>query len=193
VKVYSKLGSVVIIVLAFSAGCKSPRANAPRHASAASQACIVDTVVREGELGDARISRAVREYSGNYSTADSLTIFVTDLRAGERARAALQSEIRSLWPQAVVPNASFVRVKYSYRQLQSWLECLSNRSQPTDGHGGDGWVRAGVAPRQNAVRIDVIGENIRVSLERLVAQLGIPREAVVVTVLRRDEARPPAG
>ena len=177
-------GVASLITLTLLGACRASQADYSESPLAATETCVADTSSERSDPAYDAIARAVPEYAGSHATPTSLTIFLTDLRARERVRAAVGSELRSGWTQEVLPKASFVRVRFSYHQLRSWLKCLTDRSQPSDGHGGPGWFRAAVDPPRNAVYIQVIGDDTRVRLEQLVATLGVPRDAVVLEVLR---------
>lgn len=134
--------------------------------------CAIDTVWRFAEPTSARVARLVPEYAGSFATPESIRFFVTDAAAGERVREAFRTELTSDWARTVLPRARFVVVRYSYRQLQSWLECIL-----AEGKSGDAQSMS-LSPVTNQVSLQPANPVGLDRLRKLIVDLGIPRDAV---------------
>lgn len=143
--------------------------------------CAIDTVWRFAEPSAARVARLVPEYAGSYATPESLTFFLTDTTASERVRDAFRTQLSSNWGRDVLPRARFVVVRYSYRQLQSWLECVITGARPGD------WRMAGVDELRNQARLGSAGAAAFDRLKQLIVDLGLPRDAIDIQLM------PPPG
>ena len=143
-------------------------------ASATSTApCQVDTLWQWAEPSDAAIARQVKEYALGYADSTSLTIFVTRLEAGARAERAQRVELTRRFGSYHLAAAKFRQVKYSYRQLQSWYECLLRADQSD--------IRlSSLAAVENRVILHVRDEAARKRVNALARELRIPPDALLV-------------
>ena len=132
--------------------------------------CVVDTVWRTAEPIAARVSRLVPAYAGGHATPESLTVFLTDTAATESVRAALHAELGD-WGGRVLPDARFVTVRYSFRHLQSWLECVQAHVKP-----GEVGI-SGLRYNENQIWL-LVADSAHQRLEQLLKDLAIPRGAV---------------
>ena len=138
-------------------------------------ACAVDTVWKHAAQSDGAIARQVPGYAG--STADSaliVTIYVSDLRDGESAKRALKEELLRRFGVYHFVEARVERVRYSYRQLQSWLECIIDSARPGD-------VRvSGIESLRNRVSLLVVDAAAHTRVSGLLRELSIPARAVTL-------------
>ena len=155
-----------------------------RYVQTPANTCVVDTRWRHAEATDARVARQVPEYAGAYaeSTATN-TIFVTDLASRERARRSLEQALTERFGAYLFKLTRYQRVTFSYRQLQSWLECFLNAARPGD-------IRsAWLSPQENRMRLQVSDDSARIRLEALARVLDVPSNAFVIQ--RASPADPP--
>jgi hypothetical protein len=138
--------------------------------------CAVDTIWRWAEPSAATTARLVPEYAGNYATPQSLTVFLTDNAANERLRSALATSLTSDWGKNVLRQTRFVVVRYSYRQLQSWLEC--GVAQAPDGTVEWSFLDF----RANRASFGVVDSAAQKSIEQLLISLRVPRDAFQVQI-----------
>jgi hypothetical protein len=133
----------------------------------------VDTLWKWAEPSDAAVARQVKEYAGGHADSTSLTIFVTRLEAGPRAERAHRDELTRRFGAYHLTAAKFRQVKYSYRQLQSWYECLVRAAQSD--------IRLSyLAPVENRMVLHVRDEAARKRVNALARDSRIPADAVLV-------------
>ena len=147
--------------------------SAPARPVSPVPACVVDTVWKLADPSDAAIARRVPSYAG--SSADSAliaTIYVTDLSDRDAAERAVKEELLRRFGMQVSSEARVERVKYSYRQLQSWLECLVSSARSGDIRGG------GIETPRNRLTLQVADAKAQARLNALLRQRSIPAQAV---------------
>jgi len=146
----------------------------PRPLHDPSAPCPVDSLWDKSasQTLSERIALRIPEFGGAYRDT-ALVVLLTDVTAGPRIEAALRAELEEAGRSDVALGPfKYVKATYSLRSLRWWHICL----RPSLGNGVSG---LGVDEFVNRVEVGVIADSVRPRVEREMARLGIPREAVV--------------
>ena len=150
------------IALALALAVAADGGTALHGAAPLAGTCVVDPLWTHAEETDAFIARRVPSYAGATSdTTLTVTIHVTDLTERETARRQLEQEMIRRFGRFVFKSVRYKRVAYSFRQLQSWHDCLASADS------GSSFRISAVATSVNKVYLEAVDESARSRIQEL--------------------------
>jgi hypothetical protein len=150
--------------------------------TAAAQPARPPQSLRAGERAFRGLARDVPEFAGFYlNERGELVVRITDPGRGAAMRAALLPFLKQLAaergnPGARMPKFVFEKADYSFVQLSEWRD----RLEPV--FSLDGVILMDLDERTGRVTVGLADEGARAGAEARVRDLGVPLEAVDITV-----------
>ncbi len=180
-----------VAALAFATGlvtaCGEEPPAAPGKSNVPQRSTAATTSFRHpGEVAFEEISQDVAGFGGFFLTGDTVVVYVTDsaeaLTAVARVRQALAVGVPTEGDHRLAQAATVVRqTRYSFRQLREWRNQIEE--QVLDGFPDAAWID--LEETTNQVAIGVVSALAQTELEKALAQLAVPAQAVRIDVTQR--------